>query len=218
MENFCRWSLIAGRLPGRTDNEIKNYWNTNIGKKLQQKQQQYPSSSSRKPAYQCPENPKFAVKKPVSQPGKTARESYPIRTKATKCTKVFVTNPEAPKFVQVVQKKQMMMETSMANRSDDQNVNKETSESLPEFNLEENDPSDFMIDFEMDEHFLSFLNTDFAELPNFEDTSGGGDRRSTRNTNSEEINLLISEDKQKLREMDFPTMDSIIGSEFEWFN
>ncbi|XP_016444318.2 uncharacterized protein LOC107769603 isoform X2 [Nicotiana tabacum] len=31
-----RWSLIAGRLPGRTDNEIKNYWNTNIGKKLQQ--------------------------------------------------------------------------------------------------------------------------------------------------------------------------------------
>ncbi|KMT20270.1 hypothetical protein BVRB_1g002740 [Beta vulgaris subsp. vulgaris] len=29
-----RWSLIAGRLPGRTDNEIKNYWNTHLSKKL----------------------------------------------------------------------------------------------------------------------------------------------------------------------------------------
>uniref|UniRef100_A0A7N0VDZ2 Uncharacterized protein n=1 Tax=Kalanchoe fedtschenkoi TaxID=63787 RepID=A0A7N0VDZ2_KALFE len=31
-----RWSLIAGRLPGRTDNEIKNYWNTHHAKKLAQ--------------------------------------------------------------------------------------------------------------------------------------------------------------------------------------
>ncbi|CAD5197138.1 unnamed protein product [Musa acuminata subsp. malaccensis] len=28
-----RWSLIAGRLPGRTDNEIKNYWNAHLGKR-----------------------------------------------------------------------------------------------------------------------------------------------------------------------------------------
>ncbi|XP_018684462.2 transcription repressor MYB5-like isoform X1 [Musa acuminata AAA Group] len=29
-----RWALIAGRIPGRTDNEIKNYWNTHLRKKL----------------------------------------------------------------------------------------------------------------------------------------------------------------------------------------
>lgn len=31
---LCRWSLIAGRVPGRTDNQVKNHWNTHLCKKL----------------------------------------------------------------------------------------------------------------------------------------------------------------------------------------
>ncbi|KAG9450362.1 hypothetical protein H6P81_010327 [Aristolochia fimbriata] len=29
-----RWSIIAAQLPGRTDNDVKNYWNTKLRKKL----------------------------------------------------------------------------------------------------------------------------------------------------------------------------------------
>lgn len=32
----CRWSIIANSLPGRTDNDVKNYWNTKLSKKLSQ--------------------------------------------------------------------------------------------------------------------------------------------------------------------------------------
>ncbi|CAA7395338.1 unnamed protein product [Spirodela intermedia] len=32
-----RWSIIAHQLPGRTDNDVKNYWNTKLKKKLIQR-------------------------------------------------------------------------------------------------------------------------------------------------------------------------------------
>lgn len=31
---LIRWSLIAGRLPGRTGNDVKNYWNCHLSKKI----------------------------------------------------------------------------------------------------------------------------------------------------------------------------------------
>ncbi|KAK3213239.1 hypothetical protein Dsin_017945 [Dipteronia sinensis] len=41
-----RWSLIAGRLPGRTDNEVKNYWNTKLSKnKAQPKESKFDKKS-----------------------------------------------------------------------------------------------------------------------------------------------------------------------------
>ncbi|KAI3917128.1 hypothetical protein MKX01_003577 [Papaver californicum] len=35
-----RWSRIARRMPGRTDNEIKNYWRTHLRKRAQEQEQE----------------------------------------------------------------------------------------------------------------------------------------------------------------------------------
>nr|BAP39802.1 R2R3 MYB transcription factor [Vitis vinifera] len=75
-----RWSLIAGRLPGRTDNEIKNYWNTNLVKKMQSRQTPGSSQSADR-------NKNKAV---VEEPSRSKTETNVIRTKATRCSRVFI--------------------------------------------------------------------------------------------------------------------------------
>ncbi|KAF5478026.1 hypothetical protein F2P56_004619 [Juglans regia] len=56
-----RWSLIAGRLPGRTDNEIKNYWNSHLGKRFKNAGKVNQNNQKREPKrgrYDDPKNQK----------------------------------------------------------------------------------------------------------------------------------------------------------------
>ncbi|XP_010273928.1 PREDICTED: myb-related protein Myb4-like [Nelumbo nucifera] len=86
-----RWSLIAGRLPGRTDNEIKNYWNTTLGKKAQAKSCLSPSNpNQRRTISTKPKEKPTPVRPP---PGPLRTKPHVIRTKAMKCTKVLMPPP-----------------------------------------------------------------------------------------------------------------------------
>lgn len=89
-----RWSLIAGRLPGRTDNEIKNYWNTNLSKRVNQ---HCKTSSSTTKQQQKKSRIDQQNKKLVADSGPTLTPaSSVVRTKAVRCTKVFINPPDPP--------------------------------------------------------------------------------------------------------------------------
>ncbi|KAL8107226.1 hypothetical protein AgCh_023877 [Apium graveolens] len=44
-----RWSVIASKLPGRTDNDVKNHWNTKLKKKLQATKDSYLATLNQPP-------------------------------------------------------------------------------------------------------------------------------------------------------------------------
>ncbi|MED6192991.1 hypothetical protein PIB30_014977 [Stylosanthes scabra] len=114
-----RWSLIAGRLPGRTDNEIKNYWNTNLSKRI----------NNNKDHNQRRNTSSSYVQPPQTEPTPSKIDFPLIRTKATKCSKPLLinnNNPPLPHNAAQSTPLPLLLESATAN-NDNQNMQPATT-------------------------------------------------------------------------------------------
>ncbi|CAL9027588.1 unnamed protein product [Prunus brigantina] len=115
IHKLIRWSLIAGRIPGRTDNEIKNYWNTHLSRRSSSDQELLEH-------YKPSINPKNQHnEKKGLIPSDQSHKAKAIRPKHFKCTKVDV---GIPSHLQDDKDHQIMVDTT-------NNINAFSSSSVP---------------------------------------------------------------------------------------
>ncbi|KAG2718000.1 hypothetical protein I3760_03G200800 [Carya illinoinensis] len=188
-----KWSLIAGRIPGRTDNEIKNYWNTHLSRRIMQDGYKILQDSYKQDGELITDDDEGSNWSEFTQgTGQEIHDHSAIRTKAMRCSDAFI-----PKQLDIAMEKNAS--TVIPDWGSDQSG---SSLAQQEENSDENFLMDYVVnDLLISDHKHSCLDShQDRELNECENMVDGEMDHAKNNIMSSCEDFLISGHDQAMRE------------------
>lgn len=221
-----RWSLIAGRLPGRSDNEIKNYWNTHLSRRIVEGGHNILQDSYKQDGELISTDHEEGSSTSEFIQGATRLETHHdsvIRTKATRCRDFFI-----PRQLHNEMEKNATTIVKIPEWGSDQR-----SGCLAQ--LEDISDENFLMDYVVNDLSISDCQRDKYQLNECENMVNGDKVEHTKNnimSSCRDQDFVVSRHDQAMREnwrqtepfqlnddaLDLKSLTALLNLEDEWIS